>query len=61
MPAERCGSCMYTLKLLARNAKIDEQIYLSTAGKGLTWGYPSPITSPTWRYPTPVTGPAGGA
>ena len=27
---------MYTLKLLARNAKIDEQIYLSTAGKGLT-------------------------
>ena len=26
---------MYTLKLLACNAKIDEQIYLSTAGKGL--------------------------
>ena len=26
---------MYTIKLLARNAKIDEQIYLSTAGKGL--------------------------
>ena len=34
---------MYTLKLLARNAKIDEQIYLSTAGKGLKFcaTYPS--------------------
>ena len=26
---------MYHVKVLARNTKLDEQIYLSTAGKGL--------------------------
>ena len=35
VPAQSCRSCTPSGKLLARNTNIDEQIYLSTAGKGL--------------------------
>ena len=35
VPADSCRSCTRCGKLLARNIKIEEQIYLSTAGKGL--------------------------
>ena len=34
-PADSCRSCMHDIKLLARNTKIDEQIYLLMVGKGL--------------------------
>ena len=35
VPADSCRSCMHEIKLLVRNTKIPEQIYLLTAGKGL--------------------------
>ena len=37
VPADSCRSCMHEIKLLARNTKIHEQIYLLTAGKGLKY------------------------
>ena len=36
VPADSYRSCSESGKLLARNTKIDGQIYLSTAGKGLS-------------------------
>ena len=36
VPADSCRSCMHDIKLLGWNTKIHEQIYLLTAGKGLT-------------------------
>ena len=35
VPAGICRSCIHDLKVVARNTKIDQQIYLLTAGKGL--------------------------
>ena len=39
--ADSCRSCMHDIKLLARNTKIHEQIYLLMAGKGLNHLSPS--------------------
>ena len=36
VPAGICRSCIHDPKVVARNTKIDQQIYLLTAGKGLT-------------------------
>ena len=35
VPAGICRSCIHDPKVVARNTKIDQQIYLLTAGKGL--------------------------
>ena len=35
VPAGICRSCIQDPKVVARNTKIDQQIYLLTAGKGL--------------------------
>ena len=37
VPADSCRSCMHDIKLLAQNTKIDDQIYLLTVGKGLSY------------------------
>ena len=37
MPASDCRSCVHVVKVLACKVKIEEQIYLSTAGKGLSY------------------------
>ena len=36
VPAGICRSCIHDPKVVARNTKIDQQIYLLMAGKGLT-------------------------
>ena len=36
VPAGICRSCIHDPKVVARNTKIDQQIYLLTVGKGLS-------------------------
>ena len=36
VPTGICRSCIHDPKVVARNTKIDQQIYLLTAGKGLS-------------------------
>ena len=37
VPAGICRSCIHDPKVVAQNTKIDQQIYLLMAGKGLRW------------------------
>ena len=47
VPADSCRSCMHDRKLLARNTKIHEQIYLLMVKKGLmTVGDPGGAMAP---------------
>ena len=39
VPAGICRSCIHDPKVVARNTKIDQQIYLLMAGKGLSNSY----------------------
>ena len=42
VPAGICRSCIHDPKVVAWNTKIDQQIYLLTAGKGLMRNYMKP-------------------
>ena len=53
VPAGICRSCIHDPKVVAQNTKIDQQIYLLTAGKGLTGCLAKMVYNSTARNVTP--------